>query len=156
MAIQKQDHDPKLVALVAAAQEYRESIEEAKTAVLASVKGNETAIAGITEATRRLTDTGNQVSAAARAAVQDVARSEASALAAPLQRAAQEATTAAQAASAAARSVKWVWALAAFTFGVLIGAGGVYAYMSTRPPLYGVSVDDVIKYVSEQAKAKGR
>ena len=156
MTIQKQDHDPKLIALVAAAQEYRESIEEAKTAVLASVKGNELAVVGITEATRRLTETGNQVSAAARAAVQDVARNEATTLAAPLQHAVQEAMTAAKAASSAATSVKWVWALAAFAFGVLVGAGGLYAYMSTRPPLYGVSVDDVIKYVSEQAKSKSR
>lgn len=154
MTIQKQDHDPKLIALVAAAQEYRESIEEAKTAVLASVKGNEAAVAGIAEATRRLTESGNQVTAAARLAVQDVARSEAAALAAPLRQAAQEATTAAEAASAAAKSVKWAWVASAFAIGALAGAGGMYAYMENRPPQITVPVQDVIDFVKKQAKSQ--
>ena len=126
MSIQKQDHDPKLIALVAAAQEYRESIDEAKSAVLASIKGNEAALAGINEAAKRLNETGSQVGAAARQAVQDAARSEASVLAAPLQRAADTAVSAATATEAAAKAVKWAWVAAAFALGMLAGGAGVW------------------------------
>lgn len=123
-------HDPKLVALVAAAQEYREACDEAKTAVLASAQRNEAALAGMLHACQGLMEVGQQVGQqvahAARSALQDAVRSEAAALAAPMQRAANDAATAATATREAARSVQWAWLAVAFLLGASAGAGAVW------------------------------